>query len=126
MPDNPIRVAYVDDDPWQLEATQLLFDLENDIHITRCSSPDEALVGISRNEFDCVVTDYLMKKMSGVDLVKEIRRISNVPVIVYSMFDEPSIADAAIDAGANRFVMNNPIRRSHRILAGEIRKLVKP
>ncbi len=117
-----ISVMYVDDDPWQLEATKLLFDVEKDIQVNWCSSPDEALKRF--DQVDCVVTDHFMRRMSGIDLARNIRSQSNIPIIVYSIFDEPGIADAARTAGANSFIVNDPVHGSHRLLTLEIRRLV--
>ncbi len=118
-----IRVLYVDDDPWQLEAAKLFFETEHDMEVNCCLSPDDAL--ILCNEFDCVVTDYRMRRMSGADLVKKVRKTSNVPIIVYSAFDEPEIVNAATSAGANKFIFNNPIHGGHHLLTEEIRRLAR-
>ncbi len=118
-----IRVLYVDDDPWQLEAAKLLFEAEDDIEINLCLSPDDAIA--LTDGFDCVVTDYRMKSMSGIDLVKKVRRISDVPIIVYSIYDEPEIADAATSAGANKFILNDFKSLGHHLLTEEIRRLAR-
>jgi len=123
QPEEQIRVLCVDDDPWQLQATKIFFEPENDILVRTCSSTDEALKEILHNEFDCLVIDYRMQSISGIELVRNIRHISNVPIIMYSMFDEKGIVDAALSAGANRFNLKNSHVESFRRLAEEIRRL---
>jgi CheY-like chemotaxis protein len=56
-----IRVLCVDDDTYQLEAMKLFFEPEDDMLVRFSSSPNEAAEEIRHNEFDCVVTDCLMK-----------------------------------------------------------------
>ncbi len=118
-----IRVLCVDDDAYQLEAMKLFFEPEDDMLVRFCSSPNETVDEIHRNEFDCVVTDCLMKEMNGIELVRSIRRTSNVPIIVYSMVDDDKVAEAALSAGANRFILKS--LRIRDTVAEEIRSLIK-
>ena len=56
-------------------------------------------------EFDLVVTDYTMPKLTGTELCKEIRRIrSDIPIILCTGFSEKATATVAGDLGVE-FVM---------------------
>ncbi len=70
------------------------------------------------------MTDYRMRGMSGAELARRIRSVSNVLVIVYSMFDDQWIPEESLAAGANRFILNDPRRGSHRLLFDGIRRPV--
>ncbi len=58
------------------------------------------------NDFkpDLVVTDLSMPEMDGIRLCREIRRISDVPVIVLSVRGEERTKVEALDAGADDYV----------------------
>ncbi|HEX6278729.1 MAG TPA: response regulator transcription factor [Pyrinomonadaceae bacterium] len=58
------------------------------------------------NDFhpDLVITDLSMPGMSGIDVCRAIRRISEVPIIVLSVKGEERTKVEALDAGADDFV----------------------
>jgi len=52
------------------------------------TSAAEALDAFQKEDFDLVVTDFLMPGLSGLDLAREIRtRHSNFPIIVMSAYE---------------------------------------
>lgn len=53
---------------------------------------------------DVVITDLQMPEMSGLDLCREIRKVSQVPIIVLSVKGEENTKVAALDAGADDYV----------------------
>lgn len=53
---------------------------------------------------DLVITDLQMPEMSGLELCREIRKISKVPIIVLSVKGEEKTKVAALDAGADDYV----------------------
>lgn len=53
---------------------------------------------------ELVITDLQMPEMSGLELCREIRKTSQVPIIVLSVKGEEKIKVAALDAGADDYV----------------------
>lgn len=53
---------------------------------------------------DLVITDLQMPEMTGLDLCRELRKISQVPIIVLSVKGEERTKVAALDAGADDYV----------------------
>ena len=92
----PIKVALIDDDPLQLEIIKIFLEPEQDIKLSTFSSPSDAYQGILHDEYECVVTDYRMQDLNGVEFVKIIRATSNVPIIMYTMYDKRKIIDQAL------------------------------
>jgi CheY-like chemotaxis protein len=81
------RILVVDDN-------EMLCRLSCDIlrgegyHAVPARSAAEALEAFEREDFDIVVTDFLMPGMSGLDLAREIRaRNSKFPIIVMTAYE---------------------------------------
>ena len=53
---------------------------------------------------DLVITDLAMPNVDGIQLCKQLREISQVPIIVLSAKDEEKIKVEALDTGADDFV----------------------
>ena len=103
----PIKVALIDDDPLQLEIIKIFLEPEQDIKLSTFSSPSDAYQEILHDEYDCVVTDYRMQDLNGVEFVKIIRATSNVPIIMYTMYDERKIIDQALYTDANILIIKD-------------------
>lgn len=66
----------------------------------------EALQKFSRHGWDLVITDIRMPKMSGLDVLKEIRRSSpHTPVILITAYGTVNTAVEAMKEGATDFIM---------------------
>lgn len=79
----------------------------------------EALEIFADNNFDCVITDLRMPKLSGLELLEKIK-ITNaeIPVIVITAFGEVETAVAAMKAGAFDYI-NKPFNRDEILLTLE-------
>jgi two-component system KDP operon response regulator KdpE len=53
---------------------------------------------------DLVVTDVSMPEMNGIELCREIRAVSTVPIIVLSVRNQEAMKIEALDAGADDYV----------------------
>lgn len=53
---------------------------------------------------ELVITDLQMPEMSGIELCREIRKISEVPIIVLSVKGEEKTKVEALDAGADDYI----------------------
>ena len=53
---------------------------------------------------DLVVTDVSMPEMNGIELCREIRAVSQVPIIVLSVRNQEAMKIEALDAGADDYV----------------------
>jgi two-component system, sensor histidine kinase ChiS len=89
------RVLIVDDDPFILEFLKDLLEKSArkeyiskwDLQIQTARDGSEALSIIKENNYELIITDILMAKMDGFELIKEIRKKFpefSTPVIVMS------------------------------------------
>lgn len=53
---------------------------------------------------DLIITDLQMPEMNGIELCREIRKISNIPIIVLSVKGEEKTKVEALDAGADDYI----------------------
>jgi serine phosphatase RsbU (regulator of sigma subunit) len=68
-------IVLVDDDELALSSLRALFSLETDYLVTCFDDPVRACKELESTPVDVVVSDYLMPRMNGIDLLKEVRRV---------------------------------------------------
>jgi CheY-like chemotaxis protein len=82
------RLLVVDDDEAQRNAIVELVGGDGDVDIVAVGSSEEALAALdSEPEFDCMVLDLKLPKMTGFDLLEKVKtteRSRALPVIVYT------------------------------------------
>jgi len=101
-------VLVVDD----LPSTRLLIsDMLREMGFTdimEAASGDEAVELLSRNRPSLIVCDCVMRGMSGLEVIKEVRRnpeTRRVPAIMLSNNRDVPFIDAAIRAGADDYIV---------------------
>ena len=97
------RVLVADDEP---AIRKVVRDaLERDGHeVVAAIDGQEALERFEEGTFDLVVTDLAMPRVDGLELVKEIRRSSAVPVLVLTVRGEEREKVRLLDLGADDYV----------------------
>ena len=85
-----LRVLLVDDDPLVVAgAAAMLEELGHEVTHTAASGSDALAILRRRNDFDLLMTDYLMPGMSGAQLATEARMLfPALPVLLASGFAE--------------------------------------
>jgi len=76
----------------EIDCSQIVKELENGslVRIRIAATGKEALELIKENNFDCVIVDYMLPDIGGLDFVMEINAVKKspmMPVIVYSARD---------------------------------------
>jgi DNA-binding NtrC family response regulator len=100
------NLLLVDDDPFILEG--LGEDLENHgYHVTRASSGDRAMELLRhRSDFDLVITDLVMEKTDGIQVLKRSKEIdATVMVIVLTGFGNLLSAIEALRNQADDYML---------------------
>ena len=72
--------------------------------IRTAADGEEALQVIQEWSPDLIITDLRMPNMNGLELCREVRKESQVPIIVLSVKGEETIKVQALDAGADDYV----------------------
>lgn len=97
------RILIVDDEPQILRA--LKQSLKINLFEVRTASDGESALDTFRDwSPNLVVTDLSMPLMNGLELCREIRKVSEVPIIVLSVKGEEQIKIEALDTGADDYI----------------------
>jgi sigma-B regulation protein RsbU (phosphoserine phosphatase) len=109
----PIVVLLVDDQPIIAEALKSMLKDEEDILLHYCSNPAEALSKAEEVQATVILQDLVMPEFDGLVLVKYFKANSstkNIPIIVLSVKEDPSIKAEAFALGANDYIVKFPDR----------------
>lgn len=108
--DHSIDILLVDDEPGFLEQEEIYLKREKELfNPESVTSPEKALELLGEEEFDCVVSDYQMPDMDGLEFLKVIReeRGSDIPFIVFTGKSREEIAIEALNLGADRYLQKS-------------------
>lgn len=98
------RVLVVDDEPQLLRVLRVTLEARGFDLRTAANAP-EALDLIADWTPDLVITDLSMPEIDGLELTKRLRSRSRVPIVVLSVKGDESTTVAALDAGADDYVI---------------------
>ena len=99
----PRRILIIDDD---VELVTLLVDyftLEG-LQTTPAYNGPDGLAALKHGSFDLVVLDVMMPGMSGVDVLREIRSSSQIPVLMLTARGDPVDRILGLELGADDYV----------------------
>ncbi len=110
---NGERVLMVDDEDFFLDAIQEHIEMLGYAVTAVQRSPDAlAMFRADPTRFDLIITDQTMPELTGVQLVREIRRLNQtVPVILCTGYSETVTAETAQKFGISKFLLK-PVHRS--------------
>ncbi len=117
----PRTILVVDDEPDLLNAVRLYLEMEG-YQVITATNGHEALDKLRVRLPDLVVLDVMMPEMSGFETLEEIRRVSNVPVIMLTVRGEEGDKVRGLSLGADDYV-TKPF--SQRELASRIQAVLR-
>ena len=98
------RVLVVDDEPTVANALRHVL-LTEGYHVRTAAEGGNALASFHEWRPRLVITDLRMAPMNGIELCRQIRGASNVPIIVVSGEDDEGSKVEALDSGADDYVV---------------------
>jgi PAS domain S-box-containing protein len=124
--ESPVDVLVADDDDAMRETTIKLLEatLENAV-VRGYPSAQSVLDALDEGvSVDCIVSDYEMPEMSGLELLEAVRETDpDVPFIIYTGHGNEDVASDAISAGVTDYVRKSTTG-GHQILANRIEAAV--
>ena len=100
------NILIADDEPNQLEL--MSFNLSNaGYSIIKATNGKEAIELIENHSPDLIILDWMMPKMSGIDVCRTLRSRSEtkqIPIIILSARSEDSDKSLGLDTGADDYI----------------------
>jgi two-component system, NtrC family, response regulator PilR len=89
------KILVVDDEKSMTQMLTILFEKEG-FEVSVASSAEEAIAAIPAGRFDLVLSDIRMGKVSGTDLLREIKKLESPPEVM--LMTAYATAESAIEA----------------------------
>jgi DNA-binding response OmpR family regulator len=103
MPIGSTRILLVDDE--QSVQTLLSYPLRKDgYHVTPALDGREALDRFVETRFDLVILDLMLPKLGGVEVCRQMRRRSQVPIIMLTAKGSETDKVAGLEVGADDYI----------------------
>jgi DNA-binding response OmpR family regulator len=103
MPNGSARILLVDDE--ESIQTLLSFPLRKDgYHVTSAQDGSEALRRFGEARFDLVILDLMLPKLDGVEVCRQLRSRSQVPIIMLTAKGSETDKVAGLEVGADDYI----------------------
>lgn len=121
----PIRLLLIEDDEDDIVLLEdLLSTLEIKFDLTRTTTSSEALGKLKEDTFDCVVTDYIVPTLSGLDIMVEARGMGiTTPFIILTGWGDGGLGEEVVKRGAFDFACKGDLNSE--MLADKISRATK-
>ena len=116
----PVKLLVIDDDSAVTDLLSLLLK-SNGFEVSATNNSAEGLSMIRDNTPDVVILDLMMPEMDGWQICKAVREFSQVPIIILSALNDPSMIASVLDAGADDY-LTKPT--PSRVLIAHISRLI--
>lgn len=104
-----IRIALADDQALVLHGLRALLESLEDLEVAiSAENGDALLAALQRTSVDVIVSDIRMSHRSGIEVTRALRsRGDMTPVLLLTTFDDPGLLRAAVEAGAQGFMLKD-------------------
>jgi two-component system KDP operon response regulator KdpE len=115
-----VKLLVIDDDSAVTDLLSLLLK-SNGFEVTATNNSTDGLTMIRDISPDVVILDLMMPEMDGWQICKAVREFSQVPIIILSALNDPSMIASVLDAGADDY-LTKPT--PSRVLIAHINRLI--
>ncbi|AFK19077.1 response regulator [Haloferax mediterranei ATCC 33500] len=121
-----VTILHVDDDPAfaQLVAINLERRIEG-ANVETYERGTAVLDQLATGGVDCIVSDYQMPEMTGVELLETVREQYDVPFVLFTGHGSEEVASDAISAGVTDYVQKNTGDDQWLLLANRVERAVR-
>src|SRR6476660_9707231 len=116
-----IKLLVIDDDTAVTDLLSLLLRSQG-FEVFATNNSTDGLNMIRENQPNLVVLDLMMPEMDGWEVCRAVRQFSQVPIIILSALNDPSMIASVLDAGADDY-LTKPT--PSRVLVAHINRLTK-
>jgi PAS domain S-box-containing protein len=97
-------VLYVDDEPVLLELGTQFLEQSGRFSVTTAASAPVAMELLKQQPFDAIVSDYQMPVCNGLQFLRELRKDSDLPFILFTGKGREEVVIEAINTGADFYL----------------------
>jgi DNA-binding response OmpR family regulator len=119
---DPARILIVDDEEGVRSSLRDFLSKRFECEIVEADDGEKALNYLKKDKFDLVLLDIKMPGISGIEVIKETKKLSYKPAIwVITRFDSEEVAHKVIEDGADEYI---PKPISLRALDGKVKNFL--
>ncbi len=122
-----IHVLHVDDEPDFARMVALNLEAESDrFRVQSTTDPTEVAHLVETGDVDCVLSDYHMDEMDGIEVLDSVRDVDpEMPFVLFTDTGSETVASKAISAGITDYVIKEVIKDQYALLATKIESYVE-
>lgn len=122
-----VKILHVDDNPYDRELTEAnLISLDKSWRIKGVDTGVQALELMETQHFDCILSDYQMPGMNGIQLLSALREQGyDIPFVFFTGQGNERLAAEALRAGADEYYIKDIGVALYERLFNSIRKVVE-
>jgi len=101
------KILIVEDETFLIEMYKTKFEIEN-FQVISAISSEQAIKILKKDIPDLILLDILLPRKSGITFlreVKQIRKVSKVPVIIFSNYDDSKTREEAKQLGVEDYLI---------------------
>lgn len=123
----PVEILHVDDEPECVDLVETYLEEENQLFNVRTAlRPEEGLKILAESNIGCIVSDYDMPEMDGIEFLDAVRETyPDLPFILYTGKGSEQVAADAIAAGATDYLQKGTGTDQYTVLANRISNAVE-
>jgi len=121
-----VNVIHVDDDSGLVDLAAECLVLEDESLTVKTETDPTAVPDrLEAERVDCVISDYEMPEIDGLELVDRVRSVDDsIPFILFTGRGSEAVAAEAIESGVDAYVQKERGRSKYAVLANRVRSLV--
>jgi CheY-like chemotaxis protein len=106
-------ILYVDDEPGLLDIGKIFLEKNGLLSVDTILSAQEAMDTLHQTPYDCIVSDYQMPEIDGIEFLKIVRSIwGNIPFILFTGKGREEVVIEALNSGADFYLQKGGEPRS--------------
>lgn len=108
-----MKIFLVDDHAMLLDGMRKIINDQANMQVVGAATDaEDALLRLETSGADILITDYNLPNMSGLDLIKKVKKLyPEMKIIVLSMHDEGSIVRSVLLEGISGYVLKSDTHR---------------